>query len=101
MKQDESLIDGLKREVFEETGLTVTDPQNIHAKHGHKEFYSAQLQRDDVKLSDEHFKYGFFTVEQIREMDDVADFYKKAIYQAMGYKPTKNKIAEVKIIIGV
>jgi ADP-ribose pyrophosphatase YjhB (NUDIX family) len=100
MKQDESLVDGLKREVFEETGLTITDPQDLNVSHDHEEFYSAQLPTDDVILSDEHSEYGFFTVEQIKEMNDVADFYKKAIYQTMGYKPVENKITEIKIIIG-
>tara|TARA_Y100000593_G_C4275182_1_gene319648 strand:+ start:466 stop:1014 length:549 start_codon:yes stop_codon:yes gene_type:complete len=101
MKQDESLIDGLKREVFEETGLTITNPQDLHISHGHKEFYSVQLPTDDVKLSDEHFEYGFFTVEQIREMEDVADYYKKAIYQAMGYESTENQTIKIKVTIGV
>ena len=101
MKQDENLINGLKREVFEETGLTISDPQDLHMSHGHKQFYSAQLPTDDVKLSDEHFEYGFFTVEQIKEMDDVADYYKKAIFQAMGYNLTESRITKIKISIGV
>ena len=101
MKKDESLIDGLQREVYEETGLTVTNPQDLNISHGHEQFYSAQLPTDDIKLSDEHFEYGFFTVAQVKGMDDVADYYKKAIYQVMDHELTENQTMKIKIIIGV
>ena len=99
MKRDETLVNGLKREVYEETGLTITDPQDLHVSHGNKEFYSAQLPTDDVKLSDEHSEYGFFTVDQIKGMNDVADFYKKAIYKSMGHEEAELQLERLTITI--
>ena len=99
MKQDENVINGLKREIFEETGLTITNPQDLNMSHDNKEFYCVQLPTDDVKLSEEHTEYGFYTVEQIKEMDDVADFYKKVIFKCMGYEEIEDQMPQLEITI--
>ena len=99
LKQDENVINGLKREIFEETGLTITDPKDLNMSHGNKEFYCIQLPTDDIKLSEEHTEYGFFTVEQVKQMDDVADFYKKAIFKCMGYEETEIQPEQLTITI--
>jgi len=40
MKQGESVFNALKREVFEETGLTILNPTNLNYSHGNKNFFS-------------------------------------------------------------
>jgi len=51
--EGESLTDGLKREVFEETGLKIKNIKKIK-KVGNKHYYSAKLPKGKIKLSDEH-----------------------------------------------
>ena len=84
MKQGESVFNALKREVFEETGLTILNPTNLNYSHGNKNFFSLELPTDDIKLSDEHSEYGFFSLQDIPNMNNVADFFKEAIYRTLG-----------------
>ena len=62
--ENESLTDGLKREVFEETQLKVTDETyltNIENLH----FFYAKYNSQPIKLSDEHVDYIFFEKSQL------------------------------------
>ena len=48
-------------------------------QHKNKKFFCGEYGTDDVTLSDEHYEYGFFTLEEILKMDNVSKEYKKAI----------------------
>ena len=41
------------------------------------------LPNDDITLSDEHYEYGFFTLEEVLELEDVTEVYKKVIGRCM------------------
>ena len=86
IKRDENILSALQREVFEETGLTISSPQDINLSHGNKHFFCAQLPTDDIKLSEEHSEYGLFTAEQINKMKDVSEYFKQAIFKCVGYE---------------
>jgi 8-oxo-dGTP diphosphatase len=84
IRQGENKTNALVREVFEETGLNIDDIQDIHMKNGNKHFFSATFLTDDITLSDEHSEYGFFDIDQIRELDNLSESYRDAIFSSMG-----------------
>jgi len=96
IKNDENILSALQREVFEETGLTISNPQDLNMNHGNKHFFCAQLPSDDIKLSEEHNEYGFFAVESIGKMNDVAEYFRQAIYKCMEFE-----VEEVKLLITI
>jgi 8-oxo-dGTP pyrophosphatase MutT (NUDIX family) len=59
LKENENMLSGLKREVFEETGLKIREPiffkslENLH-------FFTAFYDSQPVKLSHEHTNFKFF-----------------------------------------
>jgi 8-oxo-dGTP pyrophosphatase MutT (NUDIX family) len=59
LKENESLLKGLAREVKEETGLEIDYPAYFK-KEGNKHFYHARYNSQPVKLSDEHVDYAFY-----------------------------------------
>ena len=73
------------REIFEETGLSVNEKDiiNMNMRGRHKTFFCVMLSGDDVTLSDEHFEYGFFTLEEAMELDNLSKEYKKAVYECL------------------
>ena len=79
MKNGENKIAALVREVFEETGLNISDIQDMNMQIGNKHFFTAQFLTDDVILSDEHHKYDFFDSQQCKQLNDLSDDYKQAI----------------------
>ena len=85
IKEDETLISGLMREVFEETGLTLSqeDISSLNMHHKNKKFFCSEFPTDDIKLSDEHYEYGFYTLEEVLEMEDIVDIYKKVIKKCL------------------
>ena len=92
IKSDENVISALQRETFEETGLTISSPQDLNLNHGNKHFFCAQLPSDDIKLSEEHSEYGLFSAESVSKMDDVASYFKQAIFKCMDFKEEKTKL---------
>ena len=64
LKENENMINGLKREVFEETGLKIREPnffkqlENIH-------FFTAFYDSQPVKLSHEHTDFRFFKKDDL------------------------------------
>jgi len=79
VKESENTGAALVREIFEETGLNVSDVVDLHLKDGNKQFFSAEFLTDDVALSDEHSAYDFFNIDQIRELDDLSENFKEVI----------------------
>ena len=76
---NEAEVDALRREVEEETGLSIKNPQDMNMSHNRKKFFSAQCPSDKIKLSDEHSDSGFFGPEEIQKMQ-VSSPFKKAIF---------------------
>ena len=81
IKQAENIVSALLREIFEETGLIISerDITSMQMRHKHKSFFCAMLPNDDITLSDEHYEYGFFTLEEAMALDDLSKEFKNAI----------------------
>ena len=68
LKENESLLKGLKREVKEETNLIIRDPILITQKKN-TYFYMAKYDSQKIKLSHEHFAYSFVSKEMLNKED--------------------------------
>jgi 8-oxo-dGTP pyrophosphatase MutT (NUDIX family) len=78
----EGPLDGLKREVYEETGLRIKNAVETHIK-GHTHYYRAELPKDsNILLSYEHTEYKFVPYKEVENIDMTKKF-KKAIKKAM------------------
>lgn len=75
---DESLLDGLAREVKEETSLTIEDPVFIE-KIDRTHFFMAKYNSQKIKLSKEHRAYIFVDKETLSEDDDYQKIAIKAL----------------------
>ena len=98
IRRGENKAAALVREIFEETGLNISDVQDTHIQSGNKHFFCAQYLTDDVILSDEHSEYKFFDINEIKELDDLSEEFKKVIFSCV--KPeVEVEIDEKKLII--
>lgn len=75
LKQNESLIDGLRREVLEESGLSVRDPRLIEVQKNLHFFY-AKYDSEPIKISHEHTDFKFFDK---KDLDPKEKFQKVAL----------------------
>ena len=75
LKGNESLFEGLEREVEEETGLSVSEPKLISIDNNLHFFYCNYDSRP-VKISHEHTEYRFFDKN---DLDPAQKFQKIAI----------------------
>ena len=66
IRYDEEPVDGLRREVREETGLIVTDHRKLYM-HGDLNLFWGVIPTGDIVLSDEHSAYHLLTAEEITE----------------------------------
>jgi hypothetical protein len=99
IKEDENILSGLMREVFEETGLTLSseDITSLNMKHGNKKFYCGEFTTDDVSLSDEHYEHGFFTLQEINNLNNLFDPFKKAIKKCLNKGQPENNNLIIRI----
>ena len=83
----ETLIDNLRREVLEETGLEITDePELIFAqdilkiegKHTVRLTYTGHAD-GEVILSDEHEEYKWVTMKELGEVEPMDKYFKEVI----------------------
>jgi 8-oxo-dGTP diphosphatase len=80
------LMDNLRREVTEETGLAIVgEPKLLAAqdiiwpdRHVVRITYTAEV-RGEPKLSKEHDEYRWFTYEEMRSADKMDDYLKKLL----------------------
>ena len=80
--KDESSIQGLKREVKEETDLDIKNPLKLY-KEGKITFYKVNLPKGNIILSHEHSEYKFFTFEETqKENFETSQKFIKAIKEA-------------------
>ena len=75
LKTNESLFAGLKREVEEETGLSISEPKLIDIDNN-LHFFHCNYDSRKVEISHEHTEYRFFEKE---ELDPEQKFQKVAI----------------------
>lgn len=81
------LIENLKREVMEETGLSIVgDPQIVYAqdilriegRHVVRLTYVGDAD-GEVVLSDEHDKFGWFTLEEISKLEPMDIYFQEVL----------------------
>ncbi len=75
LKPNESLIKGLSRETFEETGLKIKDPIFFH-KIDNIRFFYANYDSQKINLSHEHVDYKFF---EKKDLDSAEKFQNVAL----------------------
>lgn len=75
LKGNESLFEGLEREVEEETGLSISEPKLISIDNNLHFFY-CNYDSQPVKISHEHTEYRFFDKN---DLDPTQKFQKIAI----------------------
>jgi len=83
VRQGENKVSALVREIYEETGLNISNVQDTNMQSGNKHFFCAQYLTDDIKLSDEHSEYNFFDIDKIRDLDDLSEEFKKVIFSCV------------------
>jgi len=98
LKQGEATVDGLKREVFEETGLNIEDIDMVNSPTGKKRFYCASFLTDDVQLSNEHYEYKFFHIDEIKDLDELDETFRSVILKCLGGENrTKKHFRRIKV----
>ena len=96
IKQDETTIQGLKREIYEETGLQIIDPTELNFSHGNKRFFAGRHGGGDVMLSDEHIDYDYFDKNQVQKLN-ISEPFMKAISMVLDFTPRKKIKINIKI----
>tara|TARA_Y100000114_G_scaffold69544_1_gene63681 strand:+ start:12 stop:458 length:447 start_codon:yes stop_codon:yes gene_type:complete len=86
----EDPLDGLKREVKEETGLTLAQTSKLF-KDGRFTYYRASLPDGEIKLSEEHSSFAFYSHHDILKKDfETSQKFKDVIKKAF-HKGEKNE----------
>ena len=75
--EGEGDIEGLKREVEEETALDITSPELV-LHDGRKKYYKTREYSGTIELSDEHTEYEWVTIEELDSYNIGAKFVKAA-----------------------
>jgi len=101
LKRGEDPVDGLKREVFEETGLQMGDIEMVGTPTRKKRFFCAPFLSDDVHLSNEHYEYKFFKADEIRNLNDLNEKFKSVILKCLGKEEDIKKITRVRISVKI
>tara|TARA_B100000282_G_C31715835_1_gene483470 strand:+ start:1280 stop:1681 length:402 start_codon:yes stop_codon:yes gene_type:complete len=79
LKLGESLVQGLTREVKEETGLSIKNPTYFTKIEDHLHFFTALFTKQKILLSSEHTEYKFFNKEQL----DIKEKFQKIAFNAI------------------
>lgn len=75
VQEDESLEDGLRREIEEETGLKISSPKKLYTD-GRTYYYRAETDESEIKLSAEHTEHKFVSAEDIENMEIPSKYLK-------------------------
>jgi len=79
---NENIVDGLIREVYEETSLIIINPMELYKKQKIT-FFMIDMPKGQIKLSDEHDKYELISFDEINNYE-ISDKFKEAIRRAYG-----------------
>jgi ADP-ribose pyrophosphatase YjhB (NUDIX family) len=101
LKLGEAPVDGLKREIFEETGLNIEKINMVGPPTRKKRFFCATFLTDDVHLSNEHYEYKFFQVDEIKKLDELNETFRSVILKCLGTKKEIKKISRIKVDIKI
>ena len=77
---NENIIDGLIREVWEETRLIIINPEEVYKK-GTTTFFTAELPAGNIVLSSEHKDHKLVSLEELDNYK-ISDKFKDAIRRA-------------------
>ncbi len=75
--EGEGDIEGLKREVKEETGLDIASPEMV-LDDGRKKYYKTREYSGTIEISDEHTEYEWVTIEELDSYTIGAKFVEAA-----------------------
>ena len=75
--EGEGDIEGLKREVKEETGLDIASPEMV-LDDGRKKYYKSREYSGTIEISDEHTEYRWVTIEELDSYTIGAKFVEAA-----------------------
>ena len=78
LKQNESLTDGLTREVYEETGLVIKNSKLMKTE-GKMNYFLASCNESKVSISHEHVGYKFFKKTKL----DISEKFQKIAFDIM------------------
>lgn len=81
LKEDENLIQGLKRETKEETQLDIRDPLFL-IKLDNLNFFYEMYNSQQIKISHEHTDYKFFSIEELDKSEKFQRIAIKAIEES-------------------
>ena len=84
VQEEESIEEGLRREVEEETGLKIKSPEKLYTD-GRTHYYRAESDSSEVKLSEEHTEYKFVSAEDLEDME-IPSKYLKWVKQVLEEK---------------
>ena len=101
LKQGEGVEDGLRREVYEETGLNIEDVDMVNSPTGRKRFFCAAFMTDDVHLSNEHTEFKFFHKDEIADLEDLDETFRSVILKCLGMPHGKKKISKIEVEVKV
>jgi ADP-ribose pyrophosphatase YjhB (NUDIX family) len=81
------LLDNLRREVLEETGLEISEPIRLITaqdilrtdKHVVRLTYTAQIVEGQLRLSDEHVAYKWLSLDELKTLENFDSFAKEAL----------------------
>jgi 8-oxo-dGTP pyrophosphatase MutT (NUDIX family) len=85
LKSNESMLDGLEREVREETNLGVQDPKLIEVQ-ANLHFFYAKYDSEPIKISHEHTSFRFFDKGDL----DPNEKFQKIALKALEMKNDQN-----------
>tara|TARA_Y100000589_G_C26638653_1_gene421109 strand:+ start:44 stop:469 length:426 start_codon:yes stop_codon:yes gene_type:complete len=80
--EDEATEDGLRREVEEETNLSLKNIKKL-TKDGKMSYFKADAGPEDIKLSDEHTEHKYFSESELEGLSDLPAKYRNAINKAL------------------
>ncbi len=85
LKEDENIIQGLKRETKEETQLEIREPIFL-MKLDNLNFFYERYNSQPVKISHEHTDYKFFSIKELDKSEKFQRIAIKAIEESIKWK---------------
>ncbi len=78
----EDIEAGLKREVYEETGLSIEGPEFVFKK-GNDSFFIVKSKYSEITLSKEHRSWARKKADEISKLKNLTNYYRAAIFRCL------------------